>query len=146
MKFFYVLFMLFIFGSMTQLSYAQSEQDSTKSEYEFFEISEQPKFPGGAEEMMKFISNEVIYPKDAIDNGIEGTVTIQFVVDKDGSLTDIKVLRDPGGGLGDEGKRIVELMPKWSPGYQKNEPVRVKMIIPLRFKLNNESKVPEIPK
>jgi hypothetical protein len=77
MKFFYVLFMLFIFGSMTQLSYAQSEQDSTQKEYQFFEISEQPKFPGGAEEMMKFISNDflVIYPKDAIDNGIEGTVS-----------------------------------------------------------------------
>ena len=146
MKFFYVLFMLFIFGSMTQLSYAQSEQDSTQKEYQFFEITEVPKFPGGANEMMKFLSENIVYPDIAQDNGIQGTVSVQFVVDKDGSLTDIKVLRNPGGGLGDEGKRIVELMPKWSPGYQKNEPVRVKMIIPLRFKLNNESKVPEIPK
>ncbi len=131
------LFLLLFLG-MTQVSYSQEKTDSISSENEFFELTEQPSFPGGIKAMMKFISDEVIYPKDAIDNAIEGNVAIQFVVEKDGSIVNINILRDPGGGLGSEAERIVRLMPKWSPAYQKDVPVRVKMVIPIRFKLNKK--------
>ena len=78
------------------------------------------------------------YPKEAVDNAIEGTVAIQFVIDKDGSVTNIKILKNPGGGLGEEAERVIRKMPKWSPGYQRNQAVRVKMIVPLKFKMNND--------
>lgn len=137
---------LLSFLVMSQFSYAQNQVDSTDKEYQFFEISEVPQFPGGSAAMSKFLSDEIIYPKDAMDNGIEGNVAIQFVVDIDGSIFNVNILKDPGGGLGSEAERVVRLMPKWSPGFQRDVPVRVKMVIPIRFKLNRESKVPEIPK
>ena len=132
------MIVFFLLRSMTNLTYAQSENDSTQKVYEFFEISVLPEFPGGAMEMQKFISSHMKYPKEAVDNAIEGTVAIQFVIDKDGSVTNIKILKNPGGGLGEEAERVIGKMPKWSPGYQRNQAVRVKMIVPLKFKMNND--------
>lgn len=132
------LFLLSFLG-ISQFSYAQIQEDSTDKTYEFFEISQQPSFPGGADAMRNFISSNLNYPIEAQDNGIEGRVAIQFVVDTDGSIVNINISRDPGGGLGEEGARVVRLMPKWSPGYQKDVPVRIKMVIPFNFKLNRDS-------
>ena len=132
------LFLLSFLG-ISQFSYAQIQEDSIDKTYEFFEISQQPSFPGGADAMRNFISSNLNYPIEAQDNGIEGRVAIQFVVDTDGSIVNINISRDPGGGLGEEGARVVRLMPKWSPGYQKDVPVRIKMVIPFNFKLNRDS-------
>lgn len=101
-------------------------------------VEEQPEFPGGLNAMMLFIRDNIKYPKEALDKKIEGTVVIQFVVEKDGSLSDIKIVRDPGGGLGKEGIRVVKLMPNWKPGMQRGQTVRVKMSAPIRFRLSTK--------
>lgn len=90
--------------------------------------------------LMQFISEHVKYPALARENGIEGTAVVRFVVEKDGSLTDIEILRDPGAGLGDEAARVIGAMAtsglSWTPGMQRKRPVRVQFNLPVRFKLN----------
>ena len=87
--------------------------------------------------LLSYIYDHIRYPEPARDNGIEGTVFVQFVVEKDGSLSQIKVLRDIGGGCGKEVERIVGGMPKWSaPGKQRGRPVRVQFNLPVKFKLH----------
>jgi len=119
MKNLYILLAFFLLGSVTHLTYAQAENDSTNRVYEFFEITEAPQFIGGFEEMNKFLSSQIIYPKEALDNSIEGTVVVKIIVEKDGSITYIAIVRNPGGGLGEEGERVVKLMPKWKPAIKK---------------------------
>ena len=104
-------------------------------------VEEMPKFPGGEEAMFKFISENVKYPQEAKDKNISGRVFVNFVVEKDGSVDEVKVLRSIGGGCDEEAVRVVKSMPKWTPGKQKGKPVRVSYIIPFVFKLDGvESK------
>lgn len=116
-------------------------------------VEEMPRFPGcenlggdmklkkscADKKMLEFIYKNIKYPNLAKDNGVEGTVVVSFVVEKDGSMTNIQVVRDAGAGLGDEALRIVEKMKnspkKWIPGKQGNESVRVQFNLPIRFKL-----------
>lgn len=102
MKFKFFLF-TWCFLGMSQVAFAQEPLDSTdKSQVLIGEISEQPQFPGGLDAMFKFISDHLEYPKEAKDLAIEGNAVIQFVVNTDGSILDIKILKDPGGDLGKE--------------------------------------------
>lgn len=87
------------------------------------------------ETLLNFIQRQLNYPASARELGIEGLVAIRFVVEKDGSVTAIQVIRDPGGGLGAEAVRVVQSMPKWNPGIQGGRPVRVQFTLPVRFKL-----------
>jgi len=104
-------------------------------------VEEMPKFPGGEQAMFKFISENVKYPQEAKDKNISGRVFVNFVVEKDGSVDEVKVLRSIGGGCDEEAVRVVKSMPKWTPGKQKGKPVRVSYIIPFVFKLDGvESK------
>ncbi len=119
------------------------------NEREIFKVVEvNPLFPGcddikekdaqrkcSEEKMLQFIYGNIQYPSIARENGVEGMVVVQFVVEKDGSCTNINVIRDIGAGCGDEAKRIVQIMPKWSPGRQRDRPVRVMFTLPVRFKL-----------
>jgi len=98
-------------------------------------VEEMPSFPGGQEELMKHIGKELKYPAEAVENGIEGTVFIAFVVEPDGMITEVKVLRGIGGGCNEEAVRVVKGMPKWIPGKQRGKAVRVKYNLPIRFKL-----------
>lgn len=101
-----------------------------------FEIVEQtPVFPGGTNAMVQFIYKNQRYTDIALKEKIEGTVIVEFIVEKDGSLSNIKVLKDIGGGCGDEAVRIVKMMPQWECGIQRDIPVRCKMRIPVKFKL-----------
>lgn len=88
---------------------------------------------------MDFIYTNIHYPSVARENGVEGNVVVQFVVNTDGSVTDYKVIRDIGGGCGEEAVRVVSLMntlsEKWIPGKQRGCPVRVMFTLPIRFKL-----------
>ena len=103
-----------------------------------FQIVEQmPEFPGGAEAMMKSIAGNVKYPEAAIDKNIEGRVFVSFVVEKDGSVSNVKVLRGIGGGCDEEAVRVISSMPKWKPGMHRGEPVRVSYQIPIWFKLED---------
>ena len=95
----------------------------------------EPEFPGGLEAMYKFITDNLKYPQLALENGIEGRVYINFTVEKDGTISDVRVLRDIGGGCGQEAKRVVEMMPKWNPGKQKGKPVRTSFNLPVNFVL-----------
>jgi TonB family protein len=96
-----------------------------------------PVFPGGEMEMMKFIMNHVRYPDAEMNRGISGTCYVTFVVEKDGSITDVRVLRGVKGGLGCdiEAMRVIRQMPKWTPGTQLGKPVRVQFNLPIKFTL-----------
>jgi TonB family protein len=95
----------------------------------------QPEFPGGEAELAKFLQKTIRYPATAKQNRIQGKVYVQFVVEKDGSITDIKVIREPGSGTGDESVRVMKLSPKWIPGKLNGQPVRVQFTLPIEFSL-----------
>ena len=94
-----------------------------------------PEFPGGMEALIKYLSENIKYPEQAKKDKTQGKVYISFVVEKDGSVADAKVLRGIGGGCDEEALRVVNAMPKWTPGKQRNTPVRVQFNLPVAFKL-----------
>lgn len=104
---------------------------------ELFDVHKMPSFPGGEAEMLKWIYAHIRYPDMAREGGVQGTVVLQFVVGKDGRLTDIGVLKTPAGGnvLGKEAVRVVQAMPAWSPGEANGHPVKVRYTLPIRFAL-----------
>ncbi|TXI79710.1 MAG: energy transducer TonB [Flavobacteriales bacterium] len=101
-------------------------------------VEQMPEYPGGQQAMFAFISKELKYPEEAIDNGIEGTVVISFVVERDGSIGEAKVLRGLGGGCSEEALRVVKSMPLWKPGMQGGKLVRTSYNLPIRFKLQDK--------
>lgn len=98
-------------------------------------VEQMPQYPGGTEAMMKFISENLQYPKTASEMGISGKVILQLVIDKEGKVSDVKVLRGIGGGCDEEAMRVVKLMPAWKPGTQNGKPVTVYFILPILFNL-----------
>lgn len=96
-----------------------------------------PQFPGGDEALLTYFGSKIKYPEIAKKDSIQGVVVLDFIVEKDGSISDLKVLRDIGGGCGEEAIRIAKLMPKWSPGKQDGQTVRVGFKLPIRFKLDS---------
>ena len=116
-------------------------EEAEEIEEEIFTVVEtQPQFPGGEDSLYNFIYSNLRYPQVAKDNAIEGRVFLTFVVEKDGSITNVKIKRDIGGGCGHEAKRVVEMMPKWIPGKQNGKPVKVQFNLPIIFKLKDEDK------
>ena len=99
-------------------------------------VEEMPSFPGGFEAMHKFIRENMQYPELAREHGIQGRVPVQFVVERDGSITDIVVLRDVDPTLDREAIRLVESMPEWIPGRNRGREVRVRFILPINFRLD----------
>ena len=95
-----------------------------------------PEYPGGPAECMKFLSKNIRYPKKARENGTQGRVVVQFVVDKDGSIDDIKIVKSVSWELNDEAKRVVKRMPKFKPGTVGGEPIRMRFTMPIMFRLN----------
>lgn len=120
-----------------------------ENEREIFKVVEDaPTFPGCEEivekperqqcaetKLLEFIYSQITYPAIARENGIEGMVYVRFVVERNGSISNIEVVRDVGGGCGDEAARVVKLMPKWNPGKQRGMPVRVMFTLPVKFDL-----------
>ena len=101
----------------------------------FLVVETDPQFPGGEKAMQKFLADNIVYPQEAKDNKIEGKVFVSFIVEKDGTISNIKILRDIGGGCGAEVVRVINMMPKWKPGMQKGKPVRVHYNLPVNFSL-----------
>ena len=95
-----------------------------------------PEFPGGEDALCDFLAKNIHYPQGAKESNIQGKVYIQFVVERDGSITNHKVLRDIGGGSGEEAMRVVKMMPKWKPGEQYGKKVRVQYVLPIKYELN----------
>ncbi|MDO5314840.1 MAG: M56 family metallopeptidase [bacterium] len=101
-----------------------------------YQICEQmPEFPGGVEALMDFVAKNVVYPQEAMDKEISGRVYVSFVIEKDGSVNEVKVMKGIGGGCDDEAVRVIKAMPKWKPGKQEGKPVRVSYMMPITFKL-----------
>ena len=98
-------------------------------------VDEMPQYPGGEKAMMEYVAKNVKYPQEAKDKEIQGRVFVGFVVEKDGSVSTVKVLRGIGGGCDEEAVRVVSSMPKWKPGIKDGKPVRVSYMMPLNFKL-----------
>ena len=105
-------------------------------EQEIFQIVEEmPAYPGGDQKLMEFIAKGIKYPQIARETGIQGRVFVGFVVEPDGSVSNVKVLRGIGGGCDEEAMRVVKSMPKWKPGKQRGKAVRVSYMLPVNFKL-----------
>lgn len=109
--------------------------DSTAKEEVFMVAEQMPEFPGGMKEMLKFLQENVKYPENAMKNNVQGRVIVQFVIEKDGTPTEFKVLRSVDPDLDAEALRVMKAMPKWKPGMQKGQVVRVKFTVPVSFKL-----------
>ena len=114
---------------------AAAESQATKADAIHEVVDEPPSFPGGDAARIAFLSNNLKYPAVAMEQGIQGRVVSQFVVDKDGSITDVKVVRSLDPMLDKEAVRLVKSMPKWTPGKLNGSPVRVKCILPISFRL-----------
>ena len=111
---------------------AQTEPDDKP-----FDVVEQmPSFPGGMEALMKFISENVKYPKEAEEKGLQGRVVVRYIIEKDGSISEVEIAKSVNEYLDAEAIRVVNAMPKWIPGKQKGENVRVKFTIPITFRLS----------
>ena len=112
------------------------EEEVVEVEEEIFIfVEQQPEFKGGEEAMYTYIRENLKYPTLARENNIEGKVYVQFVVEKDGGISKVKVMRDIGGGCGQEAARVVQSMPKWNPGKQRGKAVRAQFTLPISFKL-----------
>jgi TonB family protein len=111
-------------------------EEAEEKEEIFGIVENMPMFRGGERKLMEFIGNNVVYPKEAIDAGIEGRVFVEFYIEKDGTVCDAKVLRGIGYGCDEEALRVIGLMPKWYPGKQRGKAVRVRYTLPINFKLS----------
>ena len=101
-------------------------------------VEQMPEFPGGQTELIKYLQKNLRYPAAARENGIEGKVVLQFVVDETGNISDIQTVRDIGGGCAEEAIRVVKSMPPWKPGKQNGNAVKVYFKLPVTFKLGTE--------
>ena len=103
-------------------------------------VEEMPQFPGGPSALFEYIDQNIKYPVVAEENGVQGRVIVTFVVERDGSISDVKVVKSVDPSLDKEAQRIVRSMPHWIPGRQNGSPVRVKYTVPVTFKLQESSK------
>ncbi|NDV57582.1 energy transducer TonB [Bacteroides sp. 519] len=126
-------------GQVVDIKYVPiliEEEEEKVDETEIFAIAEKmPEFPGGTAALFEYLNKSIKYPTVAIETGTQGKVITQFVVDKDGSISDIQVVRSVDPYLDKEAIRVIRAMPKWSPGMQRNKAVRVKYTVPVVFRL-----------
>lgn len=131
--------MLLLGMSITVSGFAQNNDvvsSENQEEAEIFTIVEEmPTFPGGEGKLAEFLARNIKYPQAARESGIQGRVFLSFVIEPDGSVTNISVMRSLGGGCDEEAVRVAKLMPKWNPGKQRGKPVRVSYMMPVNFKL-----------
>ena len=113
----------------------EEEEEEEAAQQIFTVVEKQPEFPGGMAELMKFLAKSIKYPVIAQENGIQGRVVCSFVVNRDGSIVDIQVMRGVDPSLDKEAVRVIGTMPKWKPGEQRGKPVRVRFILPVQFRL-----------
>ena len=121
---------MLLLGSFSMLIQAQTEENKV-----FDYVEQMPSFPGGNSSLIQYLSTQIKYPIVAEENGVEGKVIISFIVDTDGSVTDVRVARSVDPSLDKEAVRVIRSMPKWKPGMQKGKVVRVKYSVPVTFRL-----------
>lgn len=119
-----------------EADYATAQNDLGDNPLNFHTVEDLPKFPGGAVELMKWLTKNLRYPSDAQRNKKEGKVVVQFIVNKDGTMSDLKVVKSAQyASLDREALRVMRKMPKWTPGVQNDKPCRTMVCIPVVFKL-----------
>ena len=116
---------------------AVAVEEEMPADHIFERVEKDASFPGGAAALAAYLSKNLVYPPFAEENGIGGRVTLSFVVNVDGSIVDIAVLRGIDPSLDREAIRVVRAMPRWSPGEQGNKPVRVRFTLPVMFSIQN---------
>lgn len=138
MKSFFLFFLLLL-----SCHYAKAQNEEI-----FNLVDVPPEYPGGFENMMVFIQKNFEYPAICREMGDQGTVYVQFIVEKDGSISNVKVVKGVVEELDAESIRVVKMMPKWSPGMMKGRPVRARFTLPIRCKLSDDDglKWTDIPK
>ena len=107
--------------------------DSTEMAFVAFERA--PAFRGGEQALMQYLAGNIFYPKKARKKGVQGSVVVQFVVEKSGKISSVEAVQRIGGGCDEEAVRVVSEMPDWSPGYMDDRPVKVRFTLPIRFRL-----------
>ena len=116
-------------------SFMTSTAQTKKNDMVFDVVEVMPQFPGGQIAMLQYLMENIKYPEQAMKEGIQGRVTVRFIVEKDGSISDVKPILSVHPLLNKEAVRVVESMPKWTPGKQNGKPVRVRFNLPVMFKL-----------
>lgn len=117
-------------------SFMTSTAQTKKNDMVFDVVEVMPQYPGGPIAMLKYLMENIKYPEQAMKEGIQGRVAVRFIVEKDGSISDVKPILSVHPLLNKEAVRVVESMPKWTPGKQNGKPVRVRFNVPVMFKLN----------
>jgi protein TonB len=113
----------------------QAEEESDAASEVFVIVEDMPEFPGGELALRKWIANNIKYPVIAAENGIQGKVYVQFVVDKTGAITNARIARGVDPSIDQEALRVVNNLPRWKPGMQRGKPVRVSYTVPINFQL-----------
>jgi len=116
-------------------SFMTSTAQTKKNDMVFDVVEVMPQFPGGQIAMLQYLMKNIKYPEQAVKEGIQGRVTVRFIVEKDGSISDVKPVLSVHPLLNKEAVRVVKSMPKWTPGKQNGKPVRVRFNLPVMFKL-----------
>ena len=116
-------------------SFMTSTAQTKKNDMVFDVVEVMPQFPGGQIAMLQYLMKNIKYPEQAMKEGIQGRVTVRFIVEKDGSISDVKPVLSVHPLLNKEAVRVVKSMPKWSPGKHNGKPVRVRFNLPVMFKL-----------
>jgi protein TonB len=109
--------------------------DTPKTETNFYVVEQMPEFPGGSENMMRWLQKNLEYPSIARENNIEGKVIVQFIVDENGHCINFKVVKSPDPILSEAAVKTLTRMPKWKPGLQNGKPVKVAFTLPVSYKL-----------
>lgn len=117
-------------------SFMTSTAQTKKNNMVFDVVEVMPQYPGGQTAMLQYMMKNIKYPKQAMKEGIQGRVTVSFIVEKDGRVTNVRLLRSVQSALDKEAIRVVKSMPKWTPGKHNGKPVRVRFNLPVMFKLN----------
>lgn len=121
-----------------------AQEAADKEDVVYKVVEQMPEFPGGEKALRAFLTENVKYPSIAKENGIYGRVVCQFIVEKDGSISDVRAVKSSGEiSLDREAIRVIKMMPKWKPGKQRNKPVRARFTMPINFSLNGKSKKEE---
>ena len=122
-----------VFGFTT--ASAQKTVVSQKNEKVFDVVEQMPEYPGGMQALFEFLKENIKYPEDAQKQKVEGRVLAKFVVETDGSISNIEVVKHAFPSLDAEAVRVIQAMPNWTPGKQKGQAVRVKFVVPINFNL-----------
>ncbi len=120
---------------LTNMALCQEEKKVSVDDEVFVVVEEQAEFPGGLDSMYAYIQKNLKYPELAKEKGIEGRVFVSFIIEKDGSISNILIKRAIGGGCEEATVEMIKNMPKWKPGKQRGKPVRFQFTLPIKFEL-----------